>query len=174
VVFKLDLKGTETVLHSFSGADGANPIYENLIRDSLGNLYGTTFYGGTGQCYDGFGSGCGTIFEVNTAGVETVLYSFAGNQDGANPASGLVRDSTGNLYGTTAYGGSYSTGTVFELSPTGQESVLHTFTGETDGGGTFGGLLRDGGGSLYGTAFTGGDLSCFGGAGCGVVFGIKP
>ena len=86
------------MLYSFTGgADGGSP-YAGVIRDAAGNLYGTTLYGGS---Y----AGCGVVFKVDTAGHETVLYSFTGGADGANPYAGVIRDSAGNLIGTTRGGG---------------------------------------------------------------------
>jgi uncharacterized repeat protein (TIGR03803 family) len=127
----------------------------------MGNLYGTTNEGGT--------SNVGTVFKVTQTGQETVLYSFAGGADGANPIAGVIRDKKGNFYGTTVGGGSSGVGTVFELTKAGKESVLHTFTGATtDGANPFGGLLRDAKGNLYGTTFVGGDF------GHGCVYEITP
>ena len=111
MVFKLDPKGNETVLHSFegSGGDGADP-YAGLLLDPHGNLYGTTGAGGA------FASG--TVFKLDPSGNETVLYSFKGSGgDGSYPAAGLVMDKKGNLYGTTVDGGAYDQGTVFKLTP---------------------------------------------------------
>jgi len=103
VVFKLDTTGKQTVLHSFTGgADGARP--SGLIRDSSGNLYGTTYSGGILISGTGCSIGCGVVFKLDTTGTETVLHSFTG-ADGANPDAGLLRDSAGNLYGTTKNGG---------------------------------------------------------------------
>jgi uncharacterized repeat protein (TIGR03803 family) len=165
VVFMVDPSGAETVLYSFTGGtDGGYPLAA-LIRDSAGNLYGTTNGGGA--------SNQGTVFKVDPTGKETVLYSFTGGTDGANPGAGLVRDSAGNLYGT-AGGGASNQGTVFKLDTTGAESVLYSFTGGTDGGNPAAGLLPGPDGRLYGTTLYGGDLSCGFGIGCGVVFGIKP
>jgi uncharacterized repeat protein (TIGR03803 family) len=107
VVFKLDTTGTETVLHTFTaGADGAEPD-AGLIRDSAGNFYGTTYLGGI--------NGNGVVFKLDTTGTETVLYSFTGGADGGSPAAGLIRDSAGNLYGTTYEGGTSDAGVVFKL-----------------------------------------------------------
>jgi len=125
VVFRLSQSGEEKVLYNFTGgADGANPN-SSLIFDASGNLYGTTYAGGA--------NGDGTVFEVTQAGVETVLYSFAGGTDGANPMSKLSFDAAGNLYGTTFYGGAYGAGTVFEVVKGGTEKVLHSFGNGTDG-----------------------------------------
>ena len=103
VVYKLDPFGKETVLYAFKGgSDGVSP-YGRLIRER-DKLYGTTEFGGVSgtAC---FGFGCGTVFEVNPAGKETLLYKFTGGADGAMPFVGLVRDEEGNFYGTTGYGG---------------------------------------------------------------------
>ncbi|MGB8898208.1 MAG: choice-of-anchor tandem repeat GloVer-containing protein [Methylocella sp.] len=102
VVFKLAPNGTETVLYSFcslpSCSDGAGPS-AGLIADSSGNLYGTT-YGGGSECI--YGPGCGVVFKLSPGGTETVLHSFAGG-DGALPEAGLIADASGNLYGTTKW-----------------------------------------------------------------------
>src|SRR5690348_4864906 len=94
-VFKIDTAGTETLLHSFSGPDGANP-YGGLVLDSDGDLFGTTAFGGVNSL--------GTVFEIDSSGNETVLHSFSFT-DGAFPFAGLVRDAAGDLYGTTLGGG---------------------------------------------------------------------
>jgi len=152
-VFKINSKGKETILHSFTGApDGDNP-FAGLVRDSTGNLYGTTITGGT--------NGAGTVFKVDTTGKETVLYSFCSNacQDGEIPYSGLIRDNAGNLYGTTLAGGMFGSGTVFKLDSTGVETVLYNFcsqSGCTDGSQPYAGLVRDAAGNLYGTTYGGG------------------
>src|ERR1700722_18280865 len=148
VVFKLDTTGTETVLHSFADKPGgANPV-ARLIQDSAGNLYGTTEYGGA--------SGSGVAFKLDTTGTERSLYSFTGGADGGRPAAGLTRDSAGNFYGTTQYGGASNKGVVFKLDTTGTETVLHSFTGFADGGYPYAGLIQDSLGSLYGTTADGG------------------
>ncbi len=146
---------SEQVLYSFTGisGDGADPIGD-LVRDSAGNLYGTTIQGGTNQE--------GTVFElVNSSGsyTERVLYAFTGSGDGFSPYAGLVRDSAGNLYGTTNQGGTNQVGTVFELvnsSGSYAEQVLYSFTGAAgDGVGPYSGLIRDSAGNLYGTTNSG-------------------
>lgn len=165
-VFKVSKTGTETVLHSFAGGtDGANPGGP-VIRDAAGNLYGTTIVGG---------AGFGTVFKLDKTGKETVLYSFAGGtNDGAYPyESRLVRDATGNLYGTTLYGGGTGCGgsgcgTVFKVDPSGKETVLYSFTGGTDGGAPWVGLYRDKVGRLYGPTSSGGANNC------GTVFKLTP
>jgi uncharacterized repeat protein (TIGR03803 family) len=151
-VFKVDPSGTETVLHAFSGAgDGWNPT-GNLVLDAAGNLYGTTLLGGS--------HGFGTVFKVNSAGDETVLYSFARGSDGGNPNAGLTQDAAGNFYGTTQYGGDdnyeHGNGTVFELSPAGQETILYRFKGGPDGASPLSGVILDTTGNIYGTTWVGG------------------
>jgi len=152
---------TFKVLYKFKGGpDGANPN-GGLIQDQQGNLYGTTQGGGVYKS--------GTVFKLNRAGKETVLYSFTGGTDGGTPTAGVVRDTAGNLYGTTYAGGAYNGGTVFELNDLGGETVLHSFLGGTDGL-VPNGLLLDKSGNLFGTTFNGGDPNCDDGNGCGTVF----
>jgi uncharacterized repeat protein (TIGR03803 family) len=135
---------TFTVLYNFTGApDGANP-FAGLVRDAAGNLYGTT--------YTGASSGYGVVFKVDPSSTETLLYSFTGGVDGGSPVGGVVRDTAGNLYGTTQYGGSSGNGVVFKVDKSGTETVLYSFAGgTTDGCGPYGGLVRDKAGDLYGT-----------------------
>jgi uncharacterized repeat protein (TIGR03803 family) len=175
VVFEVNTAGKETVLYSFTGSpDGASP-YAGLIGDTDDNLYGTTYNGGTGGCTNG----CGAVFKLNSAGVETVLHSFAGYPtDGAFPDAGLVRDSTGNLYGTAAYGGGSDNGVVFELGTTGTETLLYSFPETTDGAVPLAGLVLNSADILYGTTYGGGvtGAPCGGEPAdtCGVVFKLKP
>jgi uncharacterized repeat protein (TIGR03803 family) len=173
VVFKLDSAGNETVLYTFKRMpDGSEP-QAGLIQDTAGNFYGTTVYGGNGPGY--CPQGCGVVFKLDANGNETVLYAFAGKSDGGGPVAPLVMDSAGNLYGTTNYeGGGCVCGVVFKLDPSGKETVLHTFTGGTDGGFPEGGLTMDPAGNLYGTTSRGGNLNHCQGGGCGVVFKITP
>ena len=174
VVFKL--KGTaETVLYTFMGPDGSHPN-AGLVRDKLGNLYGTTTNGGTASC------GCGTVFKIDTTGKETVLYSFTGGADGKFPEAPLILDATGNLYGTASEGGIVNCdnltdgcGVIFEVTPSGTEKVLYSFTGGSDGGSPLGGLIRDTSGNLYGTTFLAGDVSssCALNHGCGTLYKLS-
>jgi uncharacterized repeat protein (TIGR03803 family) len=161
VVFKVEPNGHESVLYSFTGgADGNSPI-AGLLRDSEGNLYGTTSAGGTANQ--------GTVFKVNPSGHETVLYSFTGGSDGDSPLwSTLVRDSAGNLYGTTPGGGAFGQGVVFKVDPSGHETVLYSFTGGNDGASPFAGVVFGPGGNLFGTTAFGGESDV------GVVFEIVP
>ena len=174
----------EKALYSFTGGnDGGDPA-ATLAADAAGNLYGTTVNGGTGSLCT---SGCGTVFELSPlAGGkwrETVLYSFTGGSDGKNPYGGVILDSKGDLYGTTAAGGSGGTcsgdgcGVVFLLSKSGKswvETVMYNFTGGKDGFGPGGTLAFDSVGNLYGTTPDGGNLHKCNGGGCGVVYQISP
>jgi uncharacterized repeat protein (TIGR03803 family) len=165
-VYKLTAKGKLTLLHSFAGTpDGVNP-FAGLLMDAAGNLYGTTYYGGTN-------GGFGTVFKLTPKGKLTLLHSFAGMPDGQNPYARLIRDSAGNLYGTTFYGGTSGYGAVFKLDTVGKLTILHSFSGSTDGAHPIAGLILDKAGSLYGTTSDGGDLNC-GFSGCGTVFKVTP
>jgi len=147
-VFKLDATGIETVLHSFSGgADGQFP-HAGLTIDSAGNLYGVTAGDGV--------TSFGTVFKLDTAGVETVLYEFSGGADGSQPMANLSQDKAGNLYGTTRAGGALGSGTVFKVDRQGNESVLHSFAGSSDGASLESAILVDPAGNLYGTTVLGG------------------
>lgn len=168
-VFKVSTNATESVLHDFTGGnDGAYPTGP-LIFNAAGNLFGAATGGGAGQY--------GVVFMLAQDGTETVLYSFKGGIDGADPVGGLISDKSGNLYGTTFYGGQpecngYGCGVVFKITPTGSETVLYAFKGGNDGWEPDG-LIADGSGNLYGTTSAGGGTEC-GGVGCGVVFKIAP
>ena len=167
VVFRLAPDGTEKVLYDFSQGDGYDPV-ASVIRDKAGNLYGTTYLGGT--------SNGGVAFELAPDGTETVLRSFAGGNDGANPAAGLITDNAGNLYGTTEFGGGggcdggATCGVVFELAPDGAETVLHAFSNGNggDSGNPIAGVVRDKAGNIYGTTYWGGTYNR------GTVFKIAP
>jgi uncharacterized repeat protein (TIGR03803 family) len=162
-----------TVLYVFKGLrDGKGPN-EKLVVDSAGNLYGTTFKGGIGDC------SCGTVFELSPTASgpwkETTLYSFQGGNDGAVPLAGLTSDSAGNLYGTTSVGGQADLGTVFELSPTSggvwSKSTLYSFQGGSDGLNPSDPVALDQSDNIYGVTEIGGGLgSCDGTYGCGTVF----
>ncbi len=163
-VFTVDAIGKYTVLHRFSGQnDGEYPGFGSLVRDTNGNLYGTTYQGGR--------SGAGTIFEVSKNGKETVLYNFRlTGTKGSQPLAGLFRDEEHNLYGTTTVGGASNMGTVFRLDAKGKYTVLHSFTGGADGATPDAGVFVDRMGVLYGTATLGGDGNCNAPWGCGTVF----
>jgi len=148
VVFKLYANGKESS-DSFAGTNGAFP-QSGLTRDSSGNLYGTAQSGGAPN------AGAGVVYKVDPAGKKTVLYAFTGGADGNRPIAGVIVDSAGNLYGTTASGGVYGQGVVYRLDPTGQETVLYSFTGGADGDGPVGGVIVDSAGNFYGTTSVGG------------------
>jgi uncharacterized repeat protein (TIGR03803 family) len=180
------------VLYSFAGGqfgDGAKPV-SNLVFDSSSNLYGTTWFGGSGNCT----SYCGTVFTLspNSDGTwtETILYSFCslGNSscpDGQYPKAGPIFDAKDNLYGTTAYGGTYGSGTVFELSPPSPpggawtETVLYSFCANysnnicLDGAVPLSQLTLDASGNLYGTTSEGGSGTPKDGNGPGTVFELS-
>jgi uncharacterized repeat protein (TIGR03803 family) len=162
-----------SVLYNLTGqSDGALP-YAGLFRDNAGNLYGTTIMGGSGSCYNGIVHGCGTIFKVDESGNETVLHSFTGDPDGEYPWGALIGDSSGNLYGTTLAGGTFDAGTVFELDTSGNETILHSFSGVPDGANPYGALIQDKKGNLYGTTDNGGSAACGGSGGCGTVYEVS-
>jgi uncharacterized repeat protein (TIGR03803 family) len=165
---------TLTPLVAFSGTNGMNPS-ASLILDASGNLFGTTFNGGP-NCPFPDGVGCGTVFEIVKTGsgyasAPIVLYSFcaqggASCTDGAQPSAGLVADASGNLFGTTDFGGANGRGTVFEIVKTtsGYASapiVLYSFCAQggascTDGAAPGGGLIADDAGNLFGATGEGG------------------
>jgi uncharacterized repeat protein (TIGR03803 family) len=147
VVFKLGRAGYQ-VLHSFKGGtDGANP-YAGVTLDSAGNLYGTTYQGGTANA--------GVVYKIDPSGHETVLYSFTGGADGSNPYAAVILDSAGNLCGTTVNGGSAKAGVVYKVSPSGQETVLLSFSGRGKGANPYGALTFDSADNLYGTTYNAG------------------
>jgi uncharacterized repeat protein (TIGR03803 family) len=139
-------------LYTFTGgADGAAPM-AGLIEDSEGNLYGTCSAGGSAN----FGLGNGTVFEYSTTTSKlTVLHTFSG-PDGSAPMASLFRDSEGNLYGTTVFGGASGNGTVFKLSATGTFTTVYSFTGGADGARPQSGVIVDSKGDIFGSASGGG------------------
>ena len=168
-VFSMTPAGVEAVLHMFCGTSGATNCPPNdgaspqggLVEDSEGNFYGTTFIGGTHNQ--------GTVFMVTPAGVETVLHSFTGNggvsgsTDGAHPQGSLILASDGNFYGTTYQGGTDDLGTVFQITPAGVLTVLHSFAesigGAMDGGLPQAGVVQGIDGNFYGTTASGGSTN---------------
>jgi uncharacterized repeat protein (TIGR03803 family) len=171
-VFKISPEGVLTVLYNFcslpSCTDGQLPL-AGVILDASGNLYGTTYDGGT--------NANGTVYKITQDGTETVLYNFgASANDAEYPQAGLVMDKNGNLYGTTTYGGlhtgieSAGNGTVFEVSASGVYSILYDFgaKGKTDGLNPIAGLTLNAKGHLYGT-------TSYGGANAhGTIFELSP
>jgi uncharacterized repeat protein (TIGR03803 family) len=232
VVFKIDPKGHESLLHTFTGypGDGANPT-EGVTRDSAGRIYGLTlnlltlyelqpsdtvcaavlcpwtesflynseigqlggsptgiplpdglgnFYatsntGGSSNCEDG----CGFVFKVDSHGNETAIYNFQGGSDGAWPMGPMLLEPEGSLYGTTSNGGGAGgcpnggCGTVYRIDANGNESILYSFAGGSEGENPYSGVIADEQGNLYGTTPNGGgsDNCPFG---CGQVFELMP
>lgn len=173
-VFKLAPTGSETVLYGFKGSphDGASPT-DGLLMDQSGDLFGTTNEGGRPGC--AAESGCGIVFKLEPNEREAVLHFFTGSRgDGANPFQGFIVDKSGDLYGTTEYGGvrgrcrgACGNGTVFKIAPDTTETILHTFR-EREGVNPRAGLAADAAGNLYGTTQFGGTFSY------GTVFKITP
>ncbi len=160
LVYKVSASGAETTLHSFAanGKDGFGP---NAVILSGSNLYGTTQNGGN--------IGAGAIFKSSTSGTETVIHNFGGAVDGFVPNAGVIRDSKGNLYGTTVYGGAYDLGAVFKVGSSGALTLLHSFSSNgTDGYFPRAGLAIDKSGNLYGTTLQGGTDNA------GTIFKIVP
>ena len=172
-IFRLAPDRSETVLYAFQGGnDGAFPD-GSLVVDNVGNYYGETSNGGS--------SNAGTVFRLSPGGTETPLYAFTGGSDGSQPANSLVIDSEGNLYGTA--GGGYNggdcapylgCGVVFAVAPSGDENVLYTFQGISDGLGPDN-VIRDNSGNLYGVTVAGG-IVCnqYATGGCGTVYELAP
>ena len=158
-------------LYTFNGKNGGNPAAS--LTDVNGALYGTTEYGGSGSGCQGPVRGCGTVFRLTRSGLQTI-YSFKGelgNFDGAFPTAGLT-NVNGTLYGTTEFGGRFVSGTVFKITTSGEETVLHSFKGGiNDGARPLGGLINVDG-TLYGTTNVGGVGKFCNGNGCGTVFKI--
>jgi uncharacterized repeat protein (TIGR03803 family) len=177
-VFGISPTGTKKTLYVFKGgSDGAYP-YPGLI-DVNGTLYGTTTEGGTG-C----DTGCGTVFSVSTSGSERVVHSFAGSPDGADPNQRLL-NLNGTLYGTTFLGGNDENcggstkttgcGTIYSITPSGSETVLHAFSGGTGDGATPSSPLIALNGTLYGVTFQGGvqnNDNCYA-LGCGTIYSVS-
>jgi len=192
VVFKITLNGTYNIIYSFGASvtDGIVPV-GGLIQGGDGNFYGTTASGGANHCVNipQEGGNCGTVFKLTPTGVETVIYSFGVSaSDGVEPTGSLVQGSDGNLYGTTlngganscsVSGGTHNCGTVFKITISGVETVLHSF-GEgwssgflsQDGIAPQGSLIQGNDGAFYGTTVSGGRGGCGTYFGCGTVFRI--
>ena len=162
-VFEITAGGAESILHSFSaiGSGIANGVFPDggLVRDAAGNLYGTTYNGGTYHT--------GVAFKLSPDGTETVLHSFGNKGDGLHTQSSMVLDAHGNLYGTSFQGGANGDGTVFEIRPDGTEAVLYSFSGGSDGSNPTGVYLGSNG-TLYGVTEAGGANNG------GTIFEITP
>lgn len=163
VLYELNAEGTETVLYNFAAIVGnAGFPYGGILADSEKNLYGTSQFGGVDDSVNG------TVWRFAQDGTFSLLYAFGLLSGGENPISGLLRDPSGNLYGATEGGGTSGDGTVFELSPTGEEHALLNFTAysgiqPTDT------LTRDSDGTLFGTASADGPDHSH-----GTVFALEP
>lgn len=178
LIFEVSQKKQETVLYDFGNCFQDQPCLAsgNLLRDSSGNIYGTTILGGltAPACT----IGCGTIFKLDSTGVLTVLYQFTGGSDGQSPQGSLITDAAGNFYGVALFGGDLNCpqeptrgcGTVFKFAADGTFTVLYTFKGGSDGAGPQPGLVMDSAGNLYGAAEIGGNSNCD--LGCGTLFKI--
>ncbi|MGA9642296.1 MAG: choice-of-anchor tandem repeat GloVer-containing protein [Terriglobales bacterium] len=175
-VYKITATGSESVVYSFGapGTSGSTPEGKLVQDGKTRNLYGMD---------PSSPLGCGMVFEVTPAGVETTLYAFTGHRgDGCEPGPGnpgLVMDAQGNLFGTTLFGGSSNHGVVFEVTAGGVEKVIYRFKGAKKGDGAWpyaGLLLDESTGNLYGTTEIGGTGQCVSGKahGCGTVFELSP
>jgi len=167
-VFSTSASGAESVLHSFAGGSDGQWPNSPLIRDSSGNLYGTTEQGGPAKCSDSSVVGCGTLFKLASDGTKTMLHSFSGYPTDGEDPQGVIFGPGGNLFGTTVQGGAYGSGSVFKLSLSGAESLFYSFTEFSNPNG---GLVVDGAGRLFGTTQEGGGTECAG-EGCGTVFEV--
>jgi uncharacterized repeat protein (TIGR03803 family) len=160
---------TFTTLVSFNGTDGqADDASDgaSLVQGFDGSFYGTTFYGGTNSTCGNLPGGCGTVFRITPTGRLTTLYSFCSQQnneqnclDGIFPNNGLVQATNGNFYGTTNGGGTKGVGTVFEITPDGKLTTLHSFCTPVlcpDGYAPYAGLVQASNGNFYGTTTQGG------------------
>jgi uncharacterized repeat protein (TIGR03803 family) len=163
-VYKVSPTGSFTLLHAFTNAlsDGATP-YSGVIQGTDGDFYGMTYYGGANNT--------GVIYKVTASGVFTLLHSFASATDGGKPSSNLVQGTDGNFYGTAQLGGANNDGTIFEMTPGGVFTVLHSFAG-TDGAAPSAALVQATDGNFYGTTVEYGTGCAPAPSGCGTIFKI--
>lgn len=165
-VFRITTAGDFTLLHSFNCTDGSSPS-SGLIQATNGELYGTTYDGGSNNACN---NGCGTLFSITLKGALTTLFNFDSTH-GSNPISSLVQGSDNNLYGTTYSGGtSGGWGTIFESTTKGTLQTLHSFD-LNDGAQPYGALVQATTGNFYGTTPNGGNNY---GTVFGVSNGLKP
>jgi uncharacterized repeat protein (TIGR03803 family) len=187
-IFSITAAGSLTTRHSFCGAptcentnngaaEGFSP-QAGLIQATDGNLYGTTFGGGVNGGVSS--NGGGTVFKMTEGGALTTLYSFCSQTDcadGWGPVAGLVQGADGNFYGTTSYNGATGAGTIFQITPSGTLTTLHTFCSQTDcadGSGPSAPLIQATDGNFYGTTTYGGNTNGGTATGWGTVFKITP
>jgi uncharacterized repeat protein (TIGR03803 family) len=151
------------VIYDFQPGTGAYSPYYGLTIDSSGNLFGVLY------------APVGGVFELSSAGIETLLHVFGGQNDGSDVSSGVILDSAGNLYGETLEGGDFESGTIYKIAPDGSEAILYSFNSEKGTYYPVGGLTIDDAGNLYGMTQWGGG-TCFGNdyTGCGAVFELSP
>jgi uncharacterized repeat protein (TIGR03803 family) len=163
-IFKIDVHGTETLLHSFDGAAGGGFVAAGVTLDeSTGDLYGVTKVGGM------FGQGA--LYRLAANGTFFLLHAFDNAHDGASPQWRMIRDAQGNLYGVAASGGTGGYGTLFEYSKDGVFSVLHNF--DSSAASPSGRLAQDKKGNFYGVdSFGGTSTNCS--SGCGTVYKLAP
>jgi uncharacterized repeat protein (TIGR03803 family) len=161
VVYTLNPAGQQTVIYSFPGSIAGTYPQAGLTRDPAGNFYGAARNGGAS------GNG-GLVYKLDTSGRETVLHNFACGADGCAPTSAVTLDSSGNLYGTTASGGPADGGVVYKFSAAGEETVLHGFTGGSDGFEPTASVILDAAGNIYGTTSSGGTYNK------GTIFELSP
>lgn len=166
-------------IYSFGSnpSDAAQPNGP-LLLGSDGNLYGTSRSGGTSRCHD-FPNACGTVFRISPSGEETVLHSFSDSVDeGFWPTAPLVQTADGNFYGTTAFGGEYSAGTLYKMTPDGLMTLLYSFGGSAADAMVPAALIQGNDGNFYGTSSSGGAYHCDQlpkvGNNCGTVFKVTP
>jgi uncharacterized repeat protein (TIGR03803 family) len=157
-IFKIPAAGGSlTTLYSFTGGnDGAHP-YGGVIQTADGAIYGTTASSGT--------YGYGTVFKLTTSGTLIPLHSFSGGSDGGNPYGGLISGTDGKLYGTTESSGTNIKGTIFQVNVGGGFQTLYAFTGGSDGGNPYAGVIQASSGNFYGTTYAGGS-----GSGVGTIY----
>ena len=160
MVFKISAGGALLEVYSFAGGSGGANPQAMLAQGTDSDFYGTTYSGGTNDV--------GTVFKISASGMLIDLYSFTGGEDGANPASALVEGKDGNFYGTTAYGGAYGAGNVFQMNSDGELTNWYSFTGADDGSVPEAALVLGSEGEFYGTTSYGGAY------GSGNVFELNP
>lgn len=171
-LYKIDSKGAESVLFSFTAfVSGSSPA-SALIQDQSGNLIGTA---------DGGPGGAGVIYRISQQGAQNLLFSFQGGtgRNARVPSGGPIIDRAGNIFGTTLFGGNgacqFGCGSVYRLDTARVLHILHNFNGTSEGSQPFGPLVRDAAGNLFGVAKSGGNLNCaeLPQTGCGTVFKLS-
>jgi len=160
-VFKMTPQGKITILHTFNGSDGATPIGQ-LIQANDGNFYGTTDKGGTGAQ--------GVVYKITPSGVFTVLHNFANDSHGMDPLAGLVQATDGKFYGTLSTNPGVSSGLLYQITSTGEYTILHEYTRQSnDGGSPQTAMIQHTGGTLFGDTYNGG-TGAF--CACGVLYSL--